>query len=367
MALRSQLFRGDPKLEAAAVSNPAHIVPGALGAHVKKIQQALIELDDTVIAANELAASSYGPSTAAAVLAYKEKRGIVNRSYQTKADNIVGIMTMTALDKEMAANEGPADGVPIRSRSRNGTCVVMSKPVSGAKKFVTDPDIVFGVTHLLPQVRIAIAAAEFRVLAASPHVTNRRQTLPSGPFTEPAQASLKLLDKVFGFFKFDNPRPVLEIIRVVYRNMTVALNRSFETDPLIAPTLFVPNPQAAMEKGSLAYTSSGGAFLGPKEKLTNGLPANRIYICNGIAQHSIRFRIHAGIHELAHYVSAGKGVISIDDPVNGHFFAPMDGPNLMAPEPTVSANAKRLPPAQKIRDADHYAAFALLAARGRLL
>jgi hypothetical protein len=226
---------------------------------------------------------------------------------------------------------------------------------------------VFGVTHLLPQVRIAIAAAEFRLLAASPHVTNRRQTLPSGPFTEPAQASLKLLDQVFGFFKFDNPRPVLENIRVVYRNMTVALNRSFETDPLIAPTLFVPNPQAALEKVASAYTSAGGAFAGPKVKMSNGLPANRIYICNNTAQTSIRFRIQTAIHELAHYVSAGKGVIRIDDPVNGFFFDPSDGPNLTAPEPTVSAKAKRLPPAQKIRDADHYAAFALLAARGRLI
>src|SRR5262249_35917421 len=160
---------------------------------------------------------------------------------------------MAALDKEMSANEGPADGVPIRSRSGNGRCAVMSKPVSGATTFVTDPDIVFAVTHLLPQVRIAIAAAEFRLLAAAPHVTNQRQKLPTGPFTEAAQASLKLLDQVFGFFKFDNPRAVFENIRVVYRNMTVALKRSFETDPLIAPTLFVPNPQAAMEKVAVAY------------------------------------------------------------------------------------------------------------------
>ena len=29
MALKSKLFRGDAKLEAAAVSNPAHITPGA--------------------------------------------------------------------------------------------------------------------------------------------------------------------------------------------------------------------------------------------------------------------------------------------------------------------------------------------------
>jgi hypothetical protein len=43
--LRSQLFRGDPKLEAAAVSDPAHVLPGAAGSHVGKIQLALILLD----------------------------------------------------------------------------------------------------------------------------------------------------------------------------------------------------------------------------------------------------------------------------------------------------------------------------------
>jgi peptidoglycan hydrolase-like protein with peptidoglycan-binding domain len=108
MSLQSKLFRGDPKLEAAAVSNPAHIVPGAVGPHVAKIQQALIQLDGATIAGNELAASSYGPSTADAVLSYKKKRDIINRSYQSQADNIVGVMTMAALDREMS--DGPAAG-----------------------------------------------------------------------------------------------------------------------------------------------------------------------------------------------------------------------------------------------------------------
>jgi hypothetical protein len=95
----------------------------------------------------------------------------------------------------------------------------------------------------LESLRIAIAAAEFRLLVAAAHVTNRgRQKLPTGPLTDTAQASLKLLDKVFGFFKLDNPRLAFENVRTVYRNMTVALNRSFEIDPLIAPTFFVPNP-----------------------------------------------------------------------------------------------------------------------------
>jgi peptidoglycan hydrolase-like protein with peptidoglycan-binding domain len=101
MTLQSQLFRGDPKLEAAAVSDAAHILPGATGPHVGKIQQALIQLDGAAIAQDSI----YGPTTAAAVLAYKQKRNIVNRSYQTKADNIVGKMTIAALDREMLAKK----------------------------------------------------------------------------------------------------------------------------------------------------------------------------------------------------------------------------------------------------------------------
>jgi hypothetical protein len=101
MALQSQLFGGDPKLEAAAVSDPAHIVSGATGEHVRKIQLALIQLDGAAIAPDGI----YGPATAAAVLTYKQKRNIVNRFYQTKADNIVGKMTMASLDQEMFAQE----------------------------------------------------------------------------------------------------------------------------------------------------------------------------------------------------------------------------------------------------------------------
>jgi peptidoglycan hydrolase-like protein with peptidoglycan-binding domain len=95
------LFRGDPKLEAAAVSDPAHIVQGASGEHVRKIQQALIQLDGARLEPD----GKYGPATAAAVLAYKKKRNIINRSYQTQADNIVGKMTMAALDREMLVKE----------------------------------------------------------------------------------------------------------------------------------------------------------------------------------------------------------------------------------------------------------------------
>ena len=105
MSLKSKLFNGDPKLDAASKSHPAHILPGAMGDHVAKIQQALARLDNASIDGSEREAKRYGSSTANAVLAYKKQRGIINRSYQTQPDNIVGIMTLAAMDEELQAQE----------------------------------------------------------------------------------------------------------------------------------------------------------------------------------------------------------------------------------------------------------------------
>lgn len=104
MGLQSELFKGDPKLEACAVKDSAHISKrdNSVGEHVGKIQTALIRIDPTLkIDPGELEAKSYGPSTAAAVLAYKRERGIINFSYQNSADDIVGKMTIARLDREL--------------------------------------------------------------------------------------------------------------------------------------------------------------------------------------------------------------------------------------------------------------------------
>jgi hypothetical protein len=69
------------------------------------IQQALIGVDGATIAAAEVTAGHYGPTTAQAVLRYKTRRYIINFSYQRKADNIVGKMTIAALDADMAKLE----------------------------------------------------------------------------------------------------------------------------------------------------------------------------------------------------------------------------------------------------------------------
>ena len=60
-------------------------------------------------------------------LSFKKKRDIVNRSYQTRADNIVGVMTMATLDKEMLESEKAARSV------RTISCRVSSGAASGGR------------------------------------------------------------------------------------------------------------------------------------------------------------------------------------------------------------------------------------------
>jgi hypothetical protein len=103
--LFSRLLRGDAKLESCLVKDASHVTKGASGDHVGKIQTALIIVDNAQINKAELRAQTYGDSTAAAVLTYKRARKIINFSYQTQADNIVGKMTIAALDKEVLQYE----------------------------------------------------------------------------------------------------------------------------------------------------------------------------------------------------------------------------------------------------------------------
>lgn len=105
MTLQSALFSDDQALQACLISDPAHVTTGAVGDHVTKIHSALVVLDNAATDLAELRASHYGPSTAAAVLAYKRKRQIINYSYEKQADNIVGKMTIAAMDREMQTVE----------------------------------------------------------------------------------------------------------------------------------------------------------------------------------------------------------------------------------------------------------------------
>jgi peptidoglycan hydrolase-like protein with peptidoglycan-binding domain len=110
LALQSRLFVGDTALEAAAASDAAHIVQGSSGPHVRKIQTGLNLLDDAKLNAD----GSYGRLTAAAVLNYKRARAIINTARQTEADDIVGRMTIAALDAELVVAESPKGPIRIK-------------------------------------------------------------------------------------------------------------------------------------------------------------------------------------------------------------------------------------------------------------
>lgn len=113
---QSRLFQGDHELEQCAVNDRNHVKKPASGEHVDKIQQALIRIAQdepdlkakVQIAQAEINSKTYGTTTEAAVLAYKTKRKIINRAYQTAPDNIVGKMTISKLDDEIAIKEGHA-------------------------------------------------------------------------------------------------------------------------------------------------------------------------------------------------------------------------------------------------------------------
>ncbi|WP_274629199.1 peptidoglycan-binding domain-containing protein [Arvimicrobium flavum] len=112
MPLQSKTLSGDERLEACLVQDSAHLTRGTTGEAVAKVQAALIFLDDAAIDRDELLAETYGPSTAAAVLAYKTARKIINTSYQQTADEIVGKMTIRALDDELLIAEARPPGSP---------------------------------------------------------------------------------------------------------------------------------------------------------------------------------------------------------------------------------------------------------------
>src|SRR5215472_1929069 len=105
MALSSLWFSGNDRLRLCSSSDAAHVKIGDRGDHVLLIQGALALVDGLAVDPSENTTACYGPSTAAAVLSYKSRRNIVNRSYETAPDDIVGRMTISALDDDIRIRE----------------------------------------------------------------------------------------------------------------------------------------------------------------------------------------------------------------------------------------------------------------------
>ncbi|HEY5808318.1 MAG TPA: hypothetical protein VIT67_10145 [Povalibacter sp.] len=130
MPLRSRLFAGSRELQACLTTDSAHVVPGAQGEHVALIQSALVRFRFLSAENARSEARSYGPHTTAAVLAYKEEHKIINRSYQSQADNIVGRMTIASLDHGISILDdligGPRRAAPPGPHPKSPTPTVGS-------------------------------------------------------------------------------------------------------------------------------------------------------------------------------------------------------------------------------------------------
>lgn len=105
MSLASEMFRDDRRLQECLLHDRAHLTEGTVGPFVNKVQDALFVIDGLRCVAEERRMQRYGRSTAAAVHSFKKRRRIINRSYQTQADDIVGKMTIDALDKALVEKE----------------------------------------------------------------------------------------------------------------------------------------------------------------------------------------------------------------------------------------------------------------------
>jgi peptidoglycan hydrolase-like protein with peptidoglycan-binding domain len=262
MPLRSQLFRGDPKLEACLISDAGHIVPGAAGPHVGKIQRALNLLDGVGLQPDD----RYGPATANAVLKYKQKRGIINRSYQTAPDNIVGKMTIASLDTELLAKEN----VPGFCRLDAAT---PADTPGGRRTFSVAGTVGAGRPSDDDDLKMQIALGESRrtlqrAIAALEGLRNAiiRQSLPRGaPLT--AEES-RILAAVGRWLNVNPGAPVRALPTIGSAIDLMRRNLNLKTTQGVPPSLFRaaggfhaqvvdPNPDTGVQCGDPFFTVDG--------------------------------------------------------------------------------------------------------------
>ena len=124
MALTSELFKNNGKLQDCLIRDSAHIVAdepplrrgeNAQGEHVALIHKALRQVMPNPSFGLEEATETYGPKTAEVVRQFKAMQNppILNKALrQTIPDNIVGKQTIAALDEQVGRKKPPLPPVP---------------------------------------------------------------------------------------------------------------------------------------------------------------------------------------------------------------------------------------------------------------
>jgi hypothetical protein len=111
MPLSSPRFAGVDRLERCLAGDfAARLVPGNDADEVSMVQQALIDLGESI---PDGSTGFYGQQTTAAVTSYKTRHNLVNDAGQI--DGIVGPKTMAKLDEEAVALDSPARPCPLEA------------------------------------------------------------------------------------------------------------------------------------------------------------------------------------------------------------------------------------------------------------
>ncbi len=211
MALQSDMFRDDRRLQNCLISDAEHLTEGTVGPFVQKVQVALFVTDGLRVDVNESRQQRYGPSTAAAVLSFKRQRGIINRSYQQSADNIVGKMTISALDQELLRKEQQAHVARSGpSTARGGTAAAFRPDLVVRTSFapVTAPPPAGSPAQVAksraPQALTGVQMTRQRLAAMTQF--HRQPSIPTNPLV---MASFDRLWECFGMPKFPKNSPLI--------------------------------------------------------------------------------------------------------------------------------------------------------------
>lgn len=328
MPLSSDVLKGDQRLEACLTTDSAHLTDGTAGSHVAKVQLALLVADGTAVQPDEEKAQLYGPSTAAAVLAFKTKRQIINRKYQSQPDSIVGKMTIAALDRELlrkqllrqsssqtyCGNDDRNSSVASRASVRQSAFA----PAASASISGVSPSIGLTTGGSSPSaVAKSRAAGAIAAVAKARLVLNRLITFRKRP-TLPIPADLGLewdaLWFHFGMPKFPLFNPLsggsvndlatyLSIVDQVLEGMALNLAQ--------ASTLFL-EPRAPAFPEAHAFTLRGKRAAADPPGEPDGMFFNPRYLADpaGVAVGPFT-QTEVIVHECAHFVNNEN----IQDPV----------------------------------------------------
>jgi hypothetical protein len=174
--LRSELLRGNDRLQKCAQLDPSHVQPDdPQSDHVRLIQEALRQVANATIPAGE---KNYGTETVTAVVAFKTDRNLFTRG-TTTIDPIVGIGTIRKLDELLQADDE-------RRRRRGGNGEI------GVFAVITPDTPVSGETNLR-----GFSAARLAHLSSNTEWT-RRDPFKAISQMVPVGQTRKLLVKGFG-------------------------------------------------------------------------------------------------------------------------------------------------------------------------